>query len=377
MEYMNILIIAPREIPVPPVAGGSVEHCIYEIATHIPKEHQVTIVSRRHPRYPNRSVRGNVTILRVRAGTPRQYVAAALNRVQGMRFDWIQVDNRPNYIPWVKRRCANTPVSLFLHSTTFVLPPYGSRATIARYLAYADRIVGNSRSLQDKLIRLFPQSRHKIKYVYLGVDGRQFKLPTAEQKKRARMARNPGRSFTVVFAGRLVSTKGIPILMKAVSIARKQVGPIKLLIAGGAGKRSYLAYLKQLAASLHISASFVGNVPHSQMHRFYWSGDCFICPSQRHEAFGLVNVEAMASGLPCIASCNGGIPEVIRHNVSGLLVDNYRSPGAFAAQLVRIANNPALARKLAAQGHRDVMRRFSWRATSSKLVKLYQHANKR
>ena len=374
---MNILIIAPREIPVPPVAGGSVEHCIYQIARHIPKEHRVTIISRTHPRYPNKSVRGNMTILRVRAGTPRQYVANALNRVRNMRFDWVQVDNRPNYIPWVKRRYANTKVSLFLHSTTFVLPPYGSRGTIARYLAYADRIVGNSRSLQDKLTRLFPQSRHKIKYVHLGVDARQFRLPTAEQKIRARTARNTDGAFTVLYAGRIVSTKGIPILMKAVSIARHQVGPIKLLLAGGAGNQRYRSYLKQLADSLQISAQFVGNVPCKQMHRFYWSGDCLICPSQRHEAFGLVNVEAMASGLPCIASRNGGIPEVIQHNVNGLLVDDYRSPEAFAAQLARIANDPDLARRVAAQGHRDVMRRFSWRATSSRLVKLYQQAKKR
>ena len=107
------------------------------------------------------------------------------------------------------------------------------------------------------------------------------------------------------------------------------------------------------------------------MPNFYRSGDCFVCPSQGHEAFGLVNVEAMASGIPAVASRNGGIPEIIKHHHNGILVTKYRSPEAFAKEIINLAKDPSMARKLAKQARLDVTSKFSWRATASKLEKIY------
>nr|WP_270880156.1 glycosyltransferase [Paenibacillus aestuarii] len=76
--------------------------------------------------------------------------------------------------------------------------------------------------------------------------------------------------------------------------------------------------------------------------------------SQRHEAFGLVNVEAMASGTPVVASRNGGIPEIIQHQRNGLLVTKYTSPSAFAKQILIIARHKKIAKKLARQARIDV-----------------------
>jgi spore coat protein SA len=79
----------------------------------------------------------------------------------------------------------------------------------------------------------------------------------------------------------------------------------------------------------------------------------------------------MASGIPAIASRNGGIPEIIRHKHNGLLVANYRSPKAFAKEIIKLAKDPSKARRLAKQARLDVTRKFSWRATASKLEKIY------
>ncbi|GAB2699029.1 glycosyltransferase family 4 protein [Paenibacillus thermoaerophilus] len=368
---MHLLIIAPEQIPVPPVVGGSVEHSLFQIARHMPAGHKVTIVSRHKTGWPRKSVYGRVTILRVNGGRPMVYLSRALARAKGGRYDLVQIDNRPRFVTRVRQAFPGIRVAVFLHSTTFVSSPMTTRARCAADLAAADLIVANSRSLLDWLRNRYPAIRRKLRYVHLGADLRQFRPPGAGERAAARRAYGSSGGFTVLFAGRLIRKKGIPVLMRALRIVRRSVPAAKLLIAGGTGKPGYISELKRLARSLGVPARFQGYVSRRNMHRFYWAGDCFVCPSQGHEAFGLVNVEAMASGTPLVASRIGGIPEIVRHGVNGLLVREYRNPAAFAAQLLRIARDPAGAMRMARQARRDAIRRFGWNGTAAKLIKLY------
>ncbi|KRF13307.1 glycosyltransferase family 4 protein [Paenibacillus sp. Soil787] len=363
---MHILIIAPEQIPVPPPVGGSVEHCIYQIAKKISPKHTVTIISRLRANYPKKSHLGHITILRVPGANKQAYLSNVLKTVKGHRYDRIQIDNRPRFVHAVRKVFPHTPISVFLHSTTFISPPMTSKKQAARDLKDANRIIGNSLSLQKHLKRNFPGISHKVRYVHLGVDLAQF-----HPRKEKNYSTGGRRPFVILFAGRLIPRKGIPVLMKATQIVRKSIPSARLYIAGGTGKPGYKQYLRQLASSLRIPVSFKGYVSRSHMPRFYQSGDCFVCPSQGHEAFGLVNVEAMASGIPAIASRNGGIPEIIRHEHNGLLVKNYRSPEAFAKEIIKLAKDPSKAKRLARQARLDVARKFSWRATASKLEKIY------
>ncbi|WP_274655230.1 glycosyltransferase family 4 protein [Paenibacillus humicola] len=358
-----MLIIAPEQIPVPPPVGGSVEHSVYQISRRFPSRHRVTVVSRKRNGLPSRSVYGNLTILRVAAASKKQYIAKVLKKVGGRRFDIVQIDNRPSFVPAVRRAFPKTTISVFLHSMTFVSPPMTSVRKAAAELRLADMIVGNSRSLQRTLSARFPRLRGRIAYVHLGVDLDRFR-PSGRR-------RSSGKGFNVLFAGRLIPRKGLPVLMKAVRIARKSVPGMRITVAGGTNKAGYKAHLKRLAASLRVPVTFKGYVSRGGMPGFYRSGDCFVCPSQRHEAFGLVNVEAMASGLPCVASRNGGIPEIIRHHRNGLLVTAYRKPQAFADKLVKLARNSALSARLARQARKDAVSRFGWSGTAARLARLY------
>ncbi|MDQ0915321.1 glycosyltransferase family 4 protein [Paenibacillus sp. V4I5] len=367
---MHILIIAPEQIPVPPPVGGSVEHCIYQIAKKISHKHTVTIISRLRANYPKKSRLGHITILRVPGANKQAYLSNVIKTVKGHRFDRIQIDNRPRFVHAVRKVFPHTPISVFLHSKTFISPPMTSKKQAASDLSLANRIIGNSLSLQNHLKRTFPKISHKVRYVHLGVDLAQFR-----PRKEKEYSNGGHRPFVILFAGRLIPKKGIPVLMKATKIVMQSIPSVRLHIAGGTGKPSYKKYLKHLASSLQIPVSFKGYVSRSQMPSFYRSGDCFVCPSQGHEAFGLVNVEAMASGIPTIASRNGGIPEIIRHKHNGLLVTKYRSPEAFAKKIMKLANDPSKAKRLAKQARLDVTRKFSWRATASKLEKIYSAKN--
>ncbi|UJF32406.1 glycosyltransferase family 4 protein [Paenibacillus hexagrammi] len=369
---MKILIVAPEQIPVPPLKGGSVEICIYAIARELAKHHQVTVISRTHPRYSQVTKRGALTIKRVASGSSDIYLKSVLRAIKGTSYDWIQVDNRPRYAALIKRKAGKTPVSLFLHSLTFVQQPHASRSNAAEWLAEVDRIIANSASLKKRLSAMFPTSRHKIKRVYLGTDVSRFRPASAAEKAKIRREMDVNGGFQVLFAGRIIRRKGIPVLIKAMHMARKQVPGAKLLIAGSEHRKGYKAQLRREAKRLSVPLRFLGNVPHGKVHHIYWLADCFVCPSQKHEAFGLVNVEAMASGLPVIASANGGIKEIIKHGRSGIAVKAYRRPQAFAKSIVAVAHNRAWAGKLARQARIDAVKRFSWQATARTLAACYR-----
>ena len=179
---MHILIIAPEQIPVPPPVGGSVEHCIYQIARKISLKHRVTIISRLRANYPKKSILGHITIIRVAGGNKQAYLSNVLKTVKGHHYDLIQIDNRPKFVHAVRKVFPHTPISVFLHSTTFISPPMTSKKQAARDLRGANRIIGNSLSLQNHLKRTFPTISHKVRYVHFGVDLGQFR-PRKEKKQ--------------------------------------------------------------------------------------------------------------------------------------------------------------------------------------------------
>ena len=181
VSYMHILIIAPEQIPVPPPVGGSVEHCIYQIAKKISPKHTVTIISRLRANYPKKSRLGHITIIRVPGANKQAYLSNVLKTVKGHRYDRIQIDNRPRFVHAVRKVFPHTPISVFLHSKTFISPPMTSKKQAASDLSGANRIIGNSLSLQNHLKRNFPKIRHKVRYVHLGVDLTQFR-PRKEKK---------------------------------------------------------------------------------------------------------------------------------------------------------------------------------------------------
>jgi spore coat protein SA len=365
---MHLLMIAPEQIPVPPPKGGSVEICMLAIAKKLSQQHIVTLMSRRFGHYPHISSMGNLTIVRVPSLSTDHYISAVLAYIRGKHYDWIQIDNRPRFVTPVRKDFPNTPISVFLHSLTFV--SIGSNNSVENHLAQADKIIANSSSLQRELSTRFPELIHKIMQVHLGVDLHQFRPPSSAQRENLRKRNGIQGSFVFAFAGRMIPRKGIPVLLRALSLVRKSTPNVKLVLAGR-GKSGYMSSLKKKVKNLHLSAKFIGYKSHRSMHEVYWMADCLVCPSQKHEAFGLVNVEAMATGIPVIASKIGGMEEIIRHDKNGLLIDNYKNANAFAAAMIRLAGNRSYSRSLGKQARSDMQHQFSWTNTAKSLSELY------
>ncbi|WJH33999.1 glycosyltransferase family 4 protein [Paenibacillus sp. CC-CFT747] len=160
------------------------------------------------------------------------------------------------------------------------------------------------------------------------------------------------------------------MLLKAAALLREKVPDVQLLIVGS-GSSPYMKSLKAEASRLKLPVVFAGRISHRSIHRAYGAADCFVCPSQQHEAFGLVNVEAMATGIPVIASDIGGIGEIVKHKHNGYLVRKYTRPEEFARYLIRLARSRSLQAELSHNARKTAVRHFGWKQTAKALSALY------
>ncbi|MCK9909254.1 glycosyltransferase family 4 protein, partial [Microbacteriaceae bacterium K1510] len=157
-------------------------------------------------------------------------------------------------------------------------------------------------------------------------------------------------------------------LVEAAAVLKKRYPRIRIVAVGaswpGVGRQTpYMRKVRLLSQRLQVPIRFTGYVPPARIHDMYHLGDVFVCPTQFREGFATVNSEAMASGIPVVASNRGGIREVVQHGKSGLLVNAHASPAAFARAIREIKASPALAQRLANGGRQRIVSQFSWHST--------------
>ena len=231
-------------------------------------------------------------------------------------------------------------------------------------LKHANQVIVNSSSTQKACKDIYPGRTYKI--IPMGVDVDRFKAATRNRKEH---------DFTVTFVGRLSSQKGvIDILGAAKKLKNDGVSGIKFNIAGDGPQKNEL---KKFAVDnrLEGSVSFLGWVQPGNLPSLLAQSDVFIGPSVVDsdgwmEAFGLVFVEAAATGLPVISTNVGGIKDIV-DDETGFLVDQ-RSPDQLADKIVTLKNNPNLRTKRAKAA---VLKsdKFSWRKTSSSYYQVFKN----
>jgi glycosyltransferase involved in cell wall biosynthesis len=177
-----------------------------------------------------------------------------------------------------------------------------------------------------------------------------------------------GQPFTIGYVGRLVSEKGIDLLMHALASLG---GTWQLSIAGGGPLR---ATLESVAQGLGIAGrvTFEARMPSTDMPAYYRRLDALVLPSRTlrnwKEQFGRVLIEAMASGVPVVGAESGAIPEVVGE--AGLLFPE-GDVEVLRAQLSHLRGDPALHRDLAELGRKRVLARFTQAEVARKTIAVY------
>jgi D-inositol-3-phosphate glycosyltransferase len=192
-------------------------------------------------------------------------------------------------------------------------------------------------------------------------------------KAEAKHRTGIGDSPTILFVGRIQPLKGVDTAIRALARVTSPEPPQLIVIGGpsGSGGTDEVARLRQLVTDLDLDkrVHFVAPLRREQLVTFYQAADVLVMPS-RSETFGLVAAEAQSCGVPVIATAVGGLPYIIEHEASGLLVTGH-DPDDYAAALERVLNDPTLATRLG-EGAFEHSQRFSWEATVARFLELYE-----
>ena len=230
----------------------------------------------------------------------------------------------------------------------------------------ADRVICASEGERRVLIDFYGVSPERTVQVPCGVDTDHFR-PMPRDGIRRELGLSQDEPL-VLYVGRIEPLKGIDILLRA---AAETEGRFRLLVVGGDGKEARRkAELQQLADELGIAGrvAFRDAAPHEQLPLYYNAADICVVPSY-YESFGLVAVEAMACGVPVVASRVGGLLETVRHGETGYLVSR-RCPEPFAERLELLLDNEPLRRSLGRMA-RSAVERFRWAEVASRVEDVY------
>ncbi len=179
----------------------------------------------------------------------------------------------------------------------------------------------------------------------------------------------PAGARTILAAGRLSPEKGYDDLLRAMAVVREKAPYAQLLLAGTGPLEEALKTQTQ-EQGLESCIHFLGF--RRDILSLYGQSDVFALSSLSE---GLPNVvlEAMALGLPVVATRVGGLPEVIEDGRTGLLVTP-RAPEELAAGLIRILTDGSFARSISTQAREDVYRRFAPESQTERLLEVYREA---
>jgi phosphatidylinositol alpha-1,6-mannosyltransferase len=218
--------------------------------------------------------------------------------------------------------------------------------------------------------------RPRLEHLPPGVDTEAFRPDRDRAGVRRRLGL--GDRPTVVCVSRLVPRKGQDTLIRALPELRRRVPGATLLLVGGGPDE---ARLRRLARRLGVGGDVVltGSVPWAEVPDHYAAGDVFAMPCRTRrggldvEGFGLVYLEASATGLPVVAGSSGGAPDAVRPGETGYVVDG-RSVAAVTDRIAGLlADRAAASRAMGEKGRAWVERECRWALLAARLERLLRH----
>jgi starch synthase len=247
-------------------------------------------------------------------------------------------------------------------------------------------IIAVSDGMRKDILRAYPQiDPAKVSVVHNGIDLQAFQAADNPDLVRANGVDPDKRS--VVFVGRITMQKGLPYLLKA---AKELPNDVQLVLCAGAPDTpQILQEVTDLVSELRKTRDNViwveKHLSREELIAMLSAATVFACPSI-YEPLGIVNLEAMACGTPVVATETGGIPEVVAHNETGLLVpieqlmdgsgkplDEAKFVADFAAALNQMLDSDDL-QKFGKAGRARVEQHFSWNSIAAETIRVYKSA---
>jgi len=216
-------------------------------------------------------------------------------------------------------------------------------------------IIFCSKFLRDEVEAAMPNYFKSTQVVYNGADGAKFRIGETDKEPIP----------TVIFTGRLVPYKGVHVLLDAMRILEKKNIAVQCKVVGAAGfgRSKSTRYTQQLQRLCPRNTELVGYRTGDALAALLRQSDIFCCPSIWNDPFPLAPLEAMATGLPIVATNVGGLPEALAHGGGLLVAPN--DAAALADALEVLLTDTSRRQELGAEAYRAFRNHFVWNCVRS------------
>ncbi len=376
----------------PPIVEGGLARHVRKLAEQlVAQDHEVHVLTRGGGHLDAREHRHGVIVHRVREPDfPKDDLDAFISWVDHMNEDMraagaeLVEEIAPDLVhshDWLVAgaarklaRDAGVPWLVTVHATEYGRhqgwvdkhPQSHIHAVERRMVRGADRVITCSHYMRRHVADVFGIPAKKVTAIANGIDPSDLQPVADLPRLRARYARPDERLILLV--GRLVYEKGFHLALDALPGLIERLGNVRFLIAGSGTAE---AELKEQAQRLGLMehGSFVGWTGDDELHSLYRIADLCLVPSI-YEPFGLVALEAMASGCPCIVADTGGLREVVPGGGRVGLRFRPKDSKALGRMAEQLLTDDALRDRLVAEAREHVLR-FDWADVARQTAAVY------
>ena len=293
---------------------------------------------------------------------------AAARLARGGRFDVI-------HSHWPFPHGAIAAVARSFGGAPIVANCHGAEFALARRKAWVRPLLRAALESSDRIICNSSCTAAEIKALS-GLDSDVIPYGTTVAVKSSRRSGPRDAPKRILFTGRLIQRKGVEYLIRAMPLILQRQA-VELKITGDGDQRARLEALTAELGLGHV-VEFLGFVDNTTLDRYYLGCDVYVNPSiiddrGDTEGLGVGPIEAFAHGKPVVASAVGGIPDVVKDRVTGLLVPE-KSPEHLAAAIIELLEDPEYAQELARNGLEYSRERFDWGRITDAIEAVYREA---
>ena len=329
-----------------------------------------------------------------------RHVAIAL---QQQKCDVIYLQHCLSYAPVIRARNPRSKIVLHLHAEWF---SQNKPARLQRWLRHVDLVTTVSHYITEKTKRDFPAIADRCETTYNGIEAEDFVRDRDSGATRSAKKR-------ILYSGAVSPHKGLHVLVEAFKLVVERFPNVQLDVAGPIGNypfqenfdlrdqeqldrlarfykrdapphlrakfssatssaETYLSYLKHLVPQkITGKVTFLGFIPRAHLIDRYYSADVFAFTPVWNEGFGIPPVEAMAAGVPVVASRSGGVVETVIHRQTGFLVEK-NNPQQVADAILTLLENDALREAMGKCARQHILNHFTWDRVAADLHKRYR-----
>lgn len=274
---------------------------------------------------------------------------------------------------WLLKKIFNKPLIITVHGSYSIVPLKHKvgKLLLKQCYFFSDKIIAVSNFTKNEIEKRINYNLPNLTVIPNGVEVERFNPEVDPRYVRDKL--NLGNSPIILTVGRLVERKGIKITLCSFKHVLKEI-PNAVYIIVGSGSKSQLM---ELCNKLEITESvyFTDFVQDSELPYYYAACDLFILTPKKigdlFEGFGLVYLEANATGKPIIGTRSGGVPEVIKDEYNGFLRE-IKDIRGIAEKIILLLKDKRLRRKIGRNGLKLVHKRFTWSHVSEKVEKVYE-----